>query len=101
MHGVIANRRRSVTFVLAISSVSFLPLIVLNSPDPLWVVGVYDGADLDDLVVTDVRLPTSPDASAVEARSHRMVRRLASAAPAYITAVAHPVVGSRAPPFFS
>ena len=31
---------------------AILPLADASSPDPLWVGGMYDGADLDDVVAT-------------------------------------------------
>jgi hypothetical protein len=101
MHGVVATRRRYAIFLLSVCLLSSLPQTVLNVPDPLWVAGAYDGADLDDLVLANAGngLGATPDVVAIDVQPHRTDRRLASAESAHFVALGPPAVGLRAPPF--
>ncbi len=42
--------RRCLTLILCGCLVSLTPLASASPPDPLWIEGVYDGADADDVV---------------------------------------------------
>src|SRR5262249_17527135 len=40
----------SVALILVCGVVALVPLAHASVPDPIWIVGVYDGADYDDVV---------------------------------------------------
>ena len=42
--------RSSCIWILLVPLLAILPLAEASPPDPLWVGGMYDGADLDDVV---------------------------------------------------
>jgi len=98
---VVSTRTRCATFLLTVSLFSALPQTVLNSPDPLWVAGAYDGADLDDLVLANAGdgLAATYKVLAVDVEPYPTGRLLAPADSAHFVALGHPALGLRAPPF--
>jgi hypothetical protein len=43
-------RRRLLALVLLASLIALYPLAFASPPDPVWLAGIYDDADLDDVV---------------------------------------------------
>jgi hypothetical protein len=50
--GVLCERTYVWALGLLIALVTLTPLADASPPDPLWLAGVYDGADFDEVVVT-------------------------------------------------
>jgi len=99
MLGVVATRKRCATFLLTVSLFCALPQTVLNSPDPLWVAGAYDGGDLDDLILANAGDGLTSDILVVHIEPYPAGRLLVAADSAHFFALGHPFLGSRAPPF--
>ena len=76
------DQRRTVSSALALLVLGVLaglvPLAHARPPDPTWIAGVYDDADLDDVLIAtlsaDVTSPTTPAVRAPVACGHRLFR---------------------------
>ena len=93
------SARVTVAVVLLVALTMLAPLAQASPPDPLWIGGVFDAADQDDVVV----LAASGDgatAVALDSPNHlaRIRRVVAAAAAAAITRSAPPVFQGREPP---
>jgi hypothetical protein len=56
------------TIVLLLVAMTALPLLALASPpDPLWIGGVFDAADYDDVVISAISTDYATDGVALEA----------------------------------
>jgi hypothetical protein len=64
------SRRLSLVLPLAISLLSLNALAYGSPPDPVWIAGIYDDADYDDVVVmlTDLSKGMEPPAPFVQLR---------------------------------
>jgi len=93
------QRRDCIALLLLCSLGSLRALALASPPDPLWVPGLYDSADHDDLILAAVDLEGSRNEAppALTSAVHLVGDVLLSAptphAPAWL-----PVPGSRAPP---
>jgi hypothetical protein len=61
-------RRPGAFFLLALSScvVALIPLAYANPPDPLWIAGIYDAADYDDVILAAVSLESLVEESLLD-----------------------------------
>jgi hypothetical protein len=89
--GPLACRRLSLLLPLAISLLSLSTLAYGSPPDPVWIAGIYDDADYDDVVVmlTDLSKGMEPPAPFVQIRPGAVVvgvLRSVAAAPSALTA---------------
>ena len=92
-------RRCGVAF-LAVSLLALLPLADCESPDPIWIPGIYDGGDLDDLILANTSSILSPPVAVALAheRAPRTNWLVASHDVGDIADPGYPPVGLRAPP---
>jgi hypothetical protein len=54
--GVRGAQGRACAFGLLVVLVALVPLAHTSPPDPLWIAGIYDAADFDDVVVAATSL---------------------------------------------
>ena len=55
---------RANSILLVAITLALLPAIAFSSPpDPSWIVGIYDGADADDIVTLITETPVASDAT--------------------------------------
>jgi hypothetical protein len=86
-----ASRRLALVLPLAISLLSLSALAYGSPPDPVWIPGIYDDADYDDVVVmlTDLSKGMEPPAPFVQIRPCAVVVgvfRSVAAPPSALTA---------------
>jgi len=85
--------------LLTLALLTVVPLAQASPPDPTWLGGVYDGADLDDVVqflVTAVAVPVGERPVLIPTREFRVL--LLPAVPAAVPALPRLADRSRAPP---
>ena len=74
-----ARGRRIVTLLLLFALIAAVPLAAASPPDPTWIPGVYDSADLDDVVLAvisaDAALNPAATAPALWRAGERAVHR--------------------------
>lgn len=52
--GIHAGRDRACALGLLLILVALVPLADASPPDPVWLAGIYDGADFDEVVIAVV-----------------------------------------------
>ena len=99
-------RRRTVSSALVLLVVGVLaglaPVAHASPPDPTWIAGFYDGADLDDIVLAIVSAdvaagPTTPAVAVTEAWGDRLPR----AGPVVQDRRPSGLTANRSPPLYS
>jgi len=93
------RRRPWVVLLLVLGLGGLRALASATLPDPVWVPGLYDDADYDDVVLAVLDLDGScSDAPPALTPSTRVVARVLLPAPASCPATARPTPATRAPP---
>lgn len=88
-----------VVAMLALELVGLRALAVASPPDPLWIAGIYDDADHDDVVQIIGSMDGLPDEAAPDLhRGIGLVGLVDAARPVDRPSVVHAAAVSRAPP---
>jgi len=91
--------RRLLTLLLLAGMVSLVALAYASPPDPLWESGIYDDADLDDVVLDVVALTAIPPPGVVLLDCPRdALETLPAGKPRHVSLVLLDSFESRAPP---
>jgi hypothetical protein len=98
--GRVSCLQRSFTGILLGALIALTPLAYASPPDSLWIAGIYDAADFDDVIWLVTETQTAPQSPAHEAAEPfaLMVPFVASSPEGVPPVVPAPIVRPRSPP---